>query len=122
MITIDFSNAFEQRGFSNPVHFYTGKWDIKSFGVTGDGTQDDLVRTPGMRSSADVGSGWNIRAGDRESLVSALREALSDPARLRGMGCEAYRIVSEEINVEKMVESFVHALNTVTELGVRGKV
>ena len=28
------------KGFSNPVHFYSGKIDIKSFGVTGDSSKD----------------------------------------------------------------------------------
>jgi polygalacturonase len=31
----------EQRGASNPAWFYTGKRDIKSFGVVGDGIRDD---------------------------------------------------------------------------------
>jgi hypothetical protein len=31
----------EHRGTSNPAWFYTGKRNIKSFGVVGDGTQDD---------------------------------------------------------------------------------
>jgi polygalacturonase len=30
----------EHKGFSNPVSFYSGKMDIKSFGVTGSGTDD----------------------------------------------------------------------------------
>jgi len=71
----------------------------------GDGTQDDLVRD---------GNGWQIPPGDFEALVAALNEALSDPARLRRMGQEAYRIVKEEINLEKMVEVFVTALNRLT--------
>ena len=42
----------------------------------------------------------------------ALRLALSDVKRLRAMGKESYRIVKEEINLEKMVEVFVMALNS----------
>src|SRR5258708_927932 len=69
----------------------------------GDGTQDDLVRP------AD---GWQIRADDYELLASTLRVALSDVKRLRKMGRESRRIVSTEINLEKMVEGFVTALNS----------
>jgi len=71
----------------------------------GDGTQDDLVRPE---------NGWQIPPGDDEALVSTMKEALSDISRLRKMGTESYRIVSQEINLEKMVESFVEALNSVS--------
>ena len=71
----------------------------------GDGTQDDLVRR---------GNGWQISPGDFEALLSTMKDALSDVARLRKMGKESYRIVKEEINIEKMVEMFVQALNSVT--------
>jgi len=43
-------------------------------------------------------------------LSFAIKDALSDVARLRRMGAESYRIVKEEINIEKMVEVFVTAL------------
>src|SRR5258706_2725350 len=69
----------------------------------GDGTQDDLVR---------LGNGWRIPPDDA-ALTAALREALSDVSRLRAMGAESYRIVAEEINLEKMVEVFVKALRTI---------
>ena len=69
----------------------------------GDGTQDDLVREM---------NGWQIPPEDYGALVSTLREALSDVGRLRRMGAESYRIVSEEINLEKMVGAFVGALNS----------
>ena len=71
----------------------------------GDGTQDDLVRP---------GNGWQIPPGDDVALVSTMREALSDLKRLRKMGAESFRIVSQEINLEKMVEVFVGALNSVS--------
>lgn len=71
----------------------------------GDGTQDDLVRSK---------NGWQIPPGDYDALVSTLREALSNVGRLREMGAESYRIVREEINLEKMVEAFVGALNSVS--------
>jgi glycosyltransferase involved in cell wall biosynthesis len=70
----------------------------------GDGTQDDLVRP---------GNGWRIPPGDEAALAEILRQALSDPARLRRMGDESYRIVREEANLEKMVEVFVLALQSV---------
>ena len=68
----------------------------------GDGTQDDLVRG---------GNGWQIEPDDHQALVGAMKNALSDTARLRRMGAESYRIVSEEINIQKMVDAFVGALN-----------
>jgi len=70
----------------------------------GDGTQDDLVGPE---------NGWQIPSGDYGALVSTMREALSDVKRLRKMGDESFRIVVEEINLEKMVEAFVRALNSV---------
>ena len=71
----------------------------------GDGTQDDLVRKE---------NGWQIPPNDFGALVSTMKEALSDAARLRRMGAESYRIVREEINIEKMVEVFIRALNALT--------
>jgi glycosyltransferase involved in cell wall biosynthesis len=68
----------------------------------GDGTQDDLVRP---------GNGWQVGPEDWEALAKALGPALSDVYRLREMGKESFRIVSEEINLEKMVEAFIAALN-----------
>jgi glycosyltransferase involved in cell wall biosynthesis len=68
----------------------------------GDGTQDDLVRQE---------NGWQIPADDFPALVSTLKDALSDTIRLRRMGAESYRITAEEINIGKMVEAFVRALN-----------
>ena len=71
----------------------------------GDGTQDDLVRRE---------NGWQIPPEDFEALLFAMEDALSDVARLRRMGEESFRIVREEINVEKMVETFVTVLNVLT--------
>jgi glycosyltransferase involved in cell wall biosynthesis len=69
----------------------------------GDGTQDDLVRPE---------NGWQVPPGDDNALVAIMREALSDVVRLREMGNESFRIVSQEINLEKMVGAFVSALNS----------
>jgi len=71
----------------------------------GDGTQADLVR-------AD--NGWQVPPGDLAKLSAALREALVDPARLRRMGAESYRIVREEVNIQVMVATFVDALHVVS--------
>jgi glycosyltransferase involved in cell wall biosynthesis len=71
----------------------------------GDGTQDDLVRKE---------NGWQIPPDRFEALVATMKDALSDGARLRRMGAESYRIVKEEVNLEKMVETFVKALNELT--------
>ena len=70
----------------------------------GDGTQEDLVRP---------GNGWLIQPGSQHSLNTALQDALSDPARLRRMGAESYRITAEEINLEQMAASFIRAVNQV---------
>ena len=70
----------------------------------GDGTQDDLVR---------AGNGWQIEPENYDALVTTMKNALSDIARLREMGMESFHIVSEEINIEKMAETFVKALNSI---------
>lgn len=71
----------------------------------GDGTQDDLVREK---------NGWQIEPENYSALVSTMKNALSDTARLREMGKESFRIVSEEINIQKMAEIFIRALNSLT--------
>jgi glycosyltransferase involved in cell wall biosynthesis len=70
----------------------------------GDGTQADLVRPE---------SGWMVRPGDQADLNAALAEALSDIPRLRTLGAEAYRITTEEINLEQMAASFLKAVGQV---------
>jgi glycosyltransferase involved in cell wall biosynthesis len=72
----------------------------------GDGTQDDLVR---------AGNGWQIPPEDFDALVRTMRDALSDMSRLRRMGEESFRIVSEEINLEAMAATFVRALESVRQ-------
>ncbi len=68
----------------------------------GDGTNDDLVR---------FNNGWQLQGP--ETLGEVLREALSDVSRLREMGAESYRIVTEEANLEKMVDVFIEASDSV---------
>jgi glycosyltransferase involved in cell wall biosynthesis len=70
----------------------------------GDGSQDGMV-TPG--------NGWLLPPNDENALRTALTEALSDPARLRKMGQESFRLVTEEFNLENMADAFVNALNQV---------
>ena len=72
----------------------------------GDGTNVDLVRS---------GNGWQILSDDLAALTETLTAALSDPSRLREMGAESFRIVKEEINLEKMAGVFVDALNKISK-------
>ena len=67
-----------------------------------DGTQEDLVRPD---------NGWSIEPGKLDVLIDTLKTALTDPD-LRAKGLVSYRIVSEEINIEHMVDSMVNAVNT----------
>ena len=66
----------------------------------GDGTNDDLVRPS---------NGWQLASPDMLAGFCGRRSRMSP--RLRAMGAESYRIVSEEINLERMVEIFVQAVN-----------
>jgi glycosyltransferase involved in cell wall biosynthesis len=70
----------------------------------GDGTQSDLVRPE---------NGWMLAPGQLDALTHCLAEALSDPVRLRLMGQASYRIVQEEVNLERMVDVFTGVVNTV---------
>ncbi len=58
-------------------------------------------------------NGWQIPPDNLSALTESLRMALSDAALLRNKGAESYRIVAEEINLEKMVGVFINALNSV---------
>lgn len=69
-----------------------------------DGTQAELVRPE---------NGWILNEMTPASLASALEQALLDLPRLRQMGLASYRIVAEEVNIEKMVESFTQAIRSV---------
>jgi glycosyltransferase involved in cell wall biosynthesis len=67
----------------------------------GDGTQADLVRPA---------NGWQLADDTPASLAKVLGEALSDIGHLRSLGRESYRIVRDEINVERMLEVFLAAI------------
>ena len=71
----------------------------------GDGTQNDLA-TPD--------NGWLVPPGNLDVLIAALRQAISDPERLRSLGKESHRLASERFNIENMASAFVRALNAVT--------
>lgn len=72
----------------------------------GDGTQDDLIRPS---------NGIQVPPDDLPALTQALELILSDAGRLRQMGAESFRIVAEEVNLEKMVRVFVEALCLVSK-------
>jgi glycosyltransferase involved in cell wall biosynthesis len=76
-------------------------WGLPVVVAEADGTQADLVRS---------GNGWLIPPGNMEALRDCLAAALADPVRLRTMGCESYRIVKDEINLEAMVGVFARAI------------
>jgi len=71
-----------------------------------DGTQAELVRRE---------NGWCLEVPGVEKLTEALHAALSDIPGLRAKGLESYRIVREEVNLEKMVDAFIQAVNSVLE-------
>ena len=73
-----------------------------------DGTQDDLVRPE---------NGWIFAPPTVDHLYDLMSDALSDVARLRRMGEESYRIVSEELNLDQMIIELVDAANRMRELG-----
>jgi glycosyltransferase involved in cell wall biosynthesis len=72
----------------------------------GDGTQDDLVRPE---------NGIQVPPGDKTALIEAMTFILSDLARMRNMGKASYLVVKNEVNLSKMVEGFIQALNSVFE-------
>ncbi len=69
-----------------------------------DGTQSELVRAE---------NGWVLNDMSPQNLAAALQQALQDLPRLRKMGEASYRIVADEVNIEKMVESFKEAIRSV---------
>jgi glycosyltransferase involved in cell wall biosynthesis len=69
-----------------------------------DGTQGELVRAE---------NGVVLTISNLETLTAALTSALSDVSKLRAMGLASYRIVSEEVNLEAMVDSFAKAIKSV---------
>ena len=70
----------------------------------GDGTQSSLVTSA---------NGWQVEPGSEDSLRDAILAAAQMKEKLTTMGLESYRIVKEEINIERMVDGFIQALNQV---------
>lgn len=75
-----------------------------------DGTEIDLARNE---------NGWIISPGDHEILSDTIKQALSNPARLREMGSASYDIVSREINIENKSKTFIRAMNATTAMPLR---
>lgn len=69
-----------------------------------DGTQGELVRPQ---------NGWVLSKSDVETLAETMHGAFSDVKKLRAMGEASYQIVTEEVNLEIMVDQFVKALKSV---------
>lgn len=68
----------KSKGFSNPVYFYSGKMDIKNFGVSGDGNQDNTQSiNEAIKYLNDLGGGtllfskgtYNVRTVHLKSNV-----------------------------------------------------
>lgn len=74
------------------------------FVAEGDGSQQGLVT---------AANGRQLPPGDETALCDSLADLLSDPARLRKMGAESFRLVQEKFNLEEMVSSFIEAINKV---------
>jgi glycosyltransferase involved in cell wall biosynthesis len=55
-------------------------------------------------------NGWALPPGDLQALIQRLAEALNNPTRLRKMGAASFQIVSNEINLEMMVDVFAKAV------------
>jgi len=71
-----------------------------------DGTQSNLVRDE---------NGWTLTETSAEGLSRLMRNALGSIPKLRSMGAASYRIVSQEVNLENMVDAFASAIRKVTE-------
>lgn len=69
-----------------------------------DGTQGELVREE---------NGWILPDDSPQTLAQTIEGALSDIARLRQKGLASHRIVSEEVNLEAMVQTFTTAVKSV---------
>lgn len=67
----------------------------------GDGTQDDLVTKH---------NGWSLLPGDLGNLIEGLQEAISARGKLPTMGQESFRIVKNDVNIQKMADVFLHAI------------
>jgi glycosyltransferase involved in cell wall biosynthesis len=55
-------------------------------------------------------NGWIVPSEDPDGLYRCLAEAMGDLSSLVVMGQESYKIASEKINIENMVDGFLQAL------------
>lgn len=69
-----------------------------------DGTQSNLVRPA---------NGWCLPDSESTTLAGVIADALSNIKKLRLMGLASFQIVSEEVNLEFMVETFAKAIKSV---------
>jgi glycosyltransferase involved in cell wall biosynthesis len=67
-----------------------------------DGSQVDLIR--------QGENGWLLPPGDENALLGVLREALTAPQKLEGMGAASRRIVRKTATMRKMVGGFLQAI------------
>jgi glycosyltransferase involved in cell wall biosynthesis len=70
----------------------------------GDGSQSNLV---------NESNGWLVPPDDETALYDCVKQALLNPSRLRKMGMAAYQIVSNEVNIEAMVDVFKNVIEKV---------
>ena len=71
--------------------------------ASGDGTQVDLVR--------DGKNGFHVEPGNINSLINAIETGTENRDLLNKMGIESRRIVTEEYNMNNMVQTFIKVLN-----------
>lgn len=82
------------------------RWGLPVIAAEGDGTLDDLVRPE---------NGWRVPSGDLPALKRTLESALQDIPRLRRMGQASFGIIKEEVNIDRMMDVFIQALNATRE-------
>ena len=70
-----------------------------------DGTELDLVTS----------NGWIAKKESVDSIANCILQALSDPVELRHRGSESFRIVRDEINLERMADRFIDAATVIFE-------
>ncbi len=74
-----------------------------------DGTEEDLVRD----------NGWIVEKENINALADCLEQAIRDPVALRERGKESFRIVAQEINLERMADRFIDGLQTIRKIGIK---
>ena len=62
-------------------------------------------------------NGWIVKKDCVTSLVDAISKAMRDRPALSLKGAESFRIVCEEINLERMADRFVDAIKRIVAMG-----